>query len=72
MIMPTFKVHVQRFVEETATIEVDAGCVDCAVRIARDMAKADAPGITWGDGDDVEDIDAYAAHDESGDLVWER
>lgn len=71
--MPKFKVHVQQYVEETATIEVEAEDAGMAAQVARKMMRSDeADDIEWGDGDDVIHQDIYAVHDGNGNVVWER
>lgn len=77
--MPKFLVHMQRWSEQTATVEIEAADIETAVDQANSLL--DTPeNITWGEGDEliygsaaeIGDSRAYAAHDETGELVWER
>lgn len=66
--MPKFRVHLQQYVEMTATLEVEAADAD----EARDRALTDAPSAAWDNGDDAGPVQAYAVHNEKEELVWER
>jgi hypothetical protein len=69
--MKKFKVHVQQYVEETATVEIEADTVEEAVDIAHRMLR-NGEVEDWSDGDDTINSDVYAAMDEDGELAWER
>jgi hypothetical protein len=73
--MPTFKVCVQRYVEETAAVMVDANTPEEAASIG-EQRLADGDIDSWEEGDDVLDYDfvggVYAVLDKDGDSVWER
>jgi len=66
--MPKFKVHLQQYVEEVATIEVEADSIE----EARAKALLEGPMASWEDGEDSYSVSAYAVHDDKGELVWER
>ena len=68
--LETFKVHVQRYLEETAVITVQAVDAEQAVTIGENWAAGD--DVDWGPGDDVTSPDAYQVTDANGDPVWER
>lgn len=63
-----FRVHLQQFVEEIGTIEVEAVDED----EARAIAKRDAHKAAWEPGEDAYSAEVYAVRDEHGHLVWER
>ncbi|WP_024516978.1 hypothetical protein [Bradyrhizobium sp. Tv2a-2] len=74
-----FKVRVQRYVEETATLEVEAVSPSHAASIASRLMKDRPEAITsWEAGDDILDEGnmgyggVYAVLDKDGDTVWER
>ncbi len=67
--MPTYKVHVQRFVEQVATVEIEADTPDAAARIADSMKHGD---FKWEPGDDAHGLDAYAVANAADEIVWER
>ena len=52
-------VSVQRYVEQVATIEVEADSVEDAVEAAEDMVRSDDPAIAWTEGGDT--VDGAAA-----------
>lgn len=66
--MPRFRVHLQQYVEEIATITVEASSPEEARTIALDRAS----DAIWSDGDDAYAAEAYAVRNSLGDLVWER
>lgn len=66
---PKFRVHLQRYVEQTATVIVTALDVDDAIDKALDFSLGSP---TWADGDDEDDAAAYSVMDESGATLWER
>jgi hypothetical protein len=68
--MPKYRVLVQRYVEETAAIEVDAPDVDEARDIATYTMRFNPKHVSWGEGDDITGEDVYAVllGDE---MVWE-
>lgn len=66
--MPKFKVHLQQYVEEVATMEIDAP----DEKTARDIAKDRACEADWSDGNDADPAEVYAVHDENDNLIWER
>jgi nicotinate-nucleotide pyrophosphorylase len=72
-------VSVQRYVEQVATIEVEADSVEDAVEAAEDMVRSDDPAIAWTEGGDTVDGaaaevggPAYTATDASGEHTWNR
>ena len=68
--MPTFRVHVQQYVEETATIEIEAATADEAA--AKYNAAPHDFDPDWSDGDDIINREAYAVTDSRGDHLWDR
>lgn len=66
--MPKFKVQMQQYVEQLATIEIEAE----DEKTARDIAKQIAFQAVWTDGDDSYEVDVYAVEDDQGRVVWER
>ena len=66
--LKTFQVHLQQYVEETATIVVRAADIESAKAIA--LTKA--PEADWGDGDDAYSADCYSVADEHGEVLWSR
>ena len=70
--MPKFKAHVQRFVEETATVEVEADSAEEAIMKARDTVRLNQESLQWGSGDDCEGEEVYALEDEAGEQVYTR
>jgi hypothetical protein len=69
--MPKFKVCVQQYVEEIASIWIVADTPEKAVALA-EQELADGNVDAWHDGDDIKDRDVYAVLDASGNSVWER
>ena len=63
-----FRVHLQQYVEEIATIEVEAVDED----EARAIAKRNAHKAAWEPGEDAYSAEVYAVCDEHGHLVWGR
>jgi hypothetical protein len=66
--MAKFTVHLQQYVEQVATLEIEAATPE----EARDIAITSAPSATWTEGDDAEKASVFAVHDTAGNLVWER
>lgn len=65
---PRFKVFLQQYAEQIADVEVEAkDPVDAITK-----AKEQAVTLDWGSGDDSYEVEAYAVHDEIGNVVWER
>ena len=69
--LETFKVFVQRYLEETAVITVTAS--DCqAAREEAERIARDDDSVEWGPGDDMTGPEAYQVNDDNGAEVWER
>ena len=66
-----FKVFVQRYLEETATITVQAADCQEAREKALLLANFD-DSVEWGPGDDMTGPEAYQVNDDNGAEVWER
>ena len=67
--MPKFKVLVRQFVEEVATIEVQASDAGMAAQLAKSMAlEGDAD---WEDGNDTIFVDVRGVHKANGTVIWE-
>ena len=69
--MTKYKVHLTRMVEEVAAIEVEAATVEEAIEQAEEQANADWASIDTEPGDWCEDAEAYCAHDEAGEVVFD-
>lgn len=67
--MPKYKVHVQRYVEQIATVEIEAATPAAAARIADSMKHGD---FKWERGDDADRFEAYAVANAAGEIIWER
>lgn len=70
--MPKFKVHVQQYVEEVATVEIDAETAEEAVAKVEQGVWSGAIEPDWRDGDDAQRAEAYSAHDAKDNVVWQR
>ena len=64
--MPTFKVYVTQWVEEVASIEVDANTVEEAIEIAMDE------DFDWRDGTTSFLPEATKVRDADGKVVWKK
>ncbi len=62
-----YRVLLQQYVEQTASIEIEADTPEDA----KDIALNRAAEAEWGPGDDAYDVDCYAVMDGAG-IVWER
>jgi hypothetical protein len=69
--MPKFKVHFTRMVEEIATVEIEAETLEDALDEATEVAHSDWSELDTEPGDWCDDPEAYAAHDEKGELVFD-
>jgi hypothetical protein len=69
--MPKFKVHFTRMVEEIATVEIEAETLEDALDEATEIAHSDWAELDTEPGDWCDDPEAYAAHDEKGELVFD-
>lgn len=68
--MPKFRVHVQQYVEETATVIIEADTPEAAAAKYNDAPHDFEPD--WSDGDNIIDREAYSVTDKRGDILWER
>lgn len=80
--MPKYVVHLQRWMEQTASLTVEAESIEAAVDAAHETAKTDYADIAvkWSEGGEViqgaaAEIDyrmAYSAMGLDNDETWER
>lgn len=68
--MPKFTVLMQRYVEETAAIEVDADTIGIAIHMASE--KKWDKDLEWEEGDDMDGPRVYSVLNADGDEIWER
>jgi hypothetical protein len=66
--MAKFKVYLQQYVEQIATVEIEAIDENDAISKAKDAADF----ATWEPGDDAYSVEAYGVANASGEMVWER
>ncbi len=65
--MPKFTVHLEQYVQEVATIEVEADNIEAAISLAfEERHEAD-----WCDGEGSRDMQAYRVENATGEVVWE-
>lgn len=69
--MPKFKVLVQQYVEEQATLEIEAATAEEAMVKGHDMLR-NGEVEDWHDGDDIKDDEVYSVLDANDNIVWER
>jgi len=62
-----YRVLLQQYVEQVATIEIEADTPEAA----KDEALLRGAEADWGAGDDAMDVECYAVMD-GADMVWER
>ena len=64
--MPKFTVYLQQYVEQTASLEIEADSAE----EARDKALSNAPSADWDLGDDAYAAEVYRIEEIK--TVWER
>jgi hypothetical protein len=69
--MPRFTAQVRRYLEQTATIEVDADDRGEAATIARDTLRGGGM-LAWADGEHAIFSDITAIENATGETVWEH
>jgi cytochrome c biogenesis factor len=70
--MKTYKVCVQEYVEQIATVEVEAATAREARQKVRDMRSTRWQEFQWKEGDDATGWDIYAVLNSNDETVWER
>lgn len=66
--MAKYKVHLQQYIEQVTTIEVEANNQNEAVMLAKNRCH----DAQWKQGDDAYNCACYAVSDANDNIIWER